>query len=121
MSFIDDVIIASLLECKSNVDELIAILPVLSSTRVIDKILLKFTMLFYEDSSSGQNSCDSHSFYWRMADYDAIESYLTHINWYSLVSLYPSASVLWNVFMAILLSCVDQFIPRINVSSKYFK
>jgi len=79
-------------------------------------------MLFYEDSSSGQNSCDSHSFYnWRMADYDAIESYLTHINWYSLVSLYPSASVLWNVFMAILLSCVDQFIPRINVSSKYFK
>ena len=46
MSFIDDVIIASLLECKSNVDELIAILPVLSSTRVIDKILLSSPCYF---------------------------------------------------------------------------
>ena len=42
----------------------------------------------------------------------------TQINWYNLVSLYPSASVLWDVFMAILLSCVDQFVPRINLSSK---
>ena len=84
-----------------------------------DHTSVKFSMLFYNDYSPGQNTHASPSVYnWRMADYDAIESYLTQINWYNLVSLYPSASVLWDVFMAILLSCVDQFVPRINVSSK---
>ena len=56
----------------------------------------------------------SHRDNWRLADYTAIEAYLAQIDWYSLVSNYPSAPALWDAFMATLSAGVSQFVPRIN-------
>jgi len=49
---------------------------------------------------------------WMSADYDAIELYLSRIDWYKLVAMYPSASDLWEVFMSILYNAVDLYFPQ---------
>ena len=45
---------------------------------------------------------------WDSADYDNIGLYLSDVDWYNLVTIYPSAPALWNVLMSIimLLSCM---------------
>jgi len=48
-----------------------------------------------------------------LADYDASELYLSSIDWFKLVALYPSAPDLWDVFMSILYIAIDlYYIPQ---------
>ena len=75
---------------------------------------VKFSMLFYKDYSSGQNTRDSPSFY----NCGWLTMMLSSHIWHRLTGIILLAFTHPLLFCGILLSCVDQFVPRINVSSK---
>ena len=56
---------------------------------------------------------------WPLADYEAIEFYLSGIDWYNMVVTYPSASVFWDTFMSVLYTAVELYVYNcINVLSR---
>jgi len=56
---------------------------------------------------------------WPLADYEAIEFYLSGIDWYNMVVTYPSASVFWDTFMSVLYTAVELYVSNcINVLSR---
>ena len=53
---------------------------------------------------------------WDLADYDNIGLYLSDVDWYNLVAMYPSAPALWNVFMSILNHAIELYVPKHRVA-----
>jgi len=51
-----------------------------------------------------------------LADYDNIGLYLSDVDWYNLVAMYPSAPALWNVFMSILNHAIELYVPKRRVA-----
>jgi len=51
---------------------------------------------------------------WDLADYDAIENDLLDVDWYSLVTMHPSAPHLWDEFMSILYATIEWHVPKRN-------
>jgi len=78
---------------------------------VSDHSSVKFTMILSDAYLNTQADTVHNAYIWNLANFDAIESYLSNIDWYSLVCMHPSASSMWDAFMSVLYTSVQLFVP----------
>ena len=67
-------------------------------------------------SINNDRHCIICMYNWDLADYDNIGLYLSDVDWYNLVAMYPSAPALWNVFMSILNHAIELYVPKRRVA-----
>ena len=81
-----------------------------------DHVIIHFSIALADDYSHYSTE-QNYSRNWLSADYDAIELYLSSVDWFNLVALYPSAADLWDVFMSTLYTVIDLYVPKRAVSN----
>ena len=84
-----------------------------------DHLCVKFDMVFASGRSCLPSSPSSSSslpvkYKWYEGDYDAIESYLFNIDWYSLLYFNPSVQAVWDTFMSVLYAVIDMYVPHLK-------
>ena len=82
-----------------------------------DHLSVKFMITLPCGHKSVPWSPSSHIKYnWFRGDYEAMESFLHNVDWYSVVYSNPSALASWNAFLSVLYDAVDLFVPRFRVT-----
>ena len=66
-------------------------------------MMVLFSVTFVSDSQYCVDESPFCIYNWDLADYDAIENDLLDVDWYSLVTMHPSAPHLW---MSLCLYCM---------------
>jgi len=81
-----------------------------------DHSSVKFTITL-SDAQVNTSPDTVHNVYkWNLANFDAIESYLSNIDWYSLVCMHPSASSMWDAFVSVLHTSVQLYVPSVRIN-----
>ena len=79
-----------------------------------DHAMVLFSVTFVSDSQYRVDESPFCVYNWDLADYDAIENDLLDVDWYSLVTMHPSAPHLWDEFMSILYATIEWHVPKRN-------
>jgi len=85
-----------------------------------DHLIVKFSLVLQLDSTSSAAG-EPDQFNWSKADFGAMESYLSYVDWQSLLLYNPNALSLWSAFVYEINTAIDQFVPRfrkVNVIGK---
>ena len=75
-----------------------------------DHVVVHFEIIVTVDSQCNADGFCTYN--WPLADYEAIELYLSGIDWYGMVVTCPSASVLWDTFMSVLYTAIELYVPK---------
>ena len=83
-----------------------------------DHTSVKFTITLSNAYANRLADTVHYVYKWHLAKFDAIESYLSNIDWYSLVCTYPSASDMWGAFMSVLYTSVELYVPSVKINGR---
>jgi len=79
-----------------------------------DHSSVKFEVILPIDSHVPSLNTVAVKYKWHLGDYEGMNTFLSDINWYSVIYSHPSAHDAWNAFRNILYFAVDSFVPRVE-------
>jgi len=81
-----------------------------------DHTSVKFTITLSDAYVDTSADTVRYAYKWNLANFDAIESYLSNIDWYSLVCSHPSAQDMWDAFMSVLYTSAQLYVPSVRIN-----
>ena len=86
-----------------------------------DHASVQFSVTVNSVSCGSDNESPQRVYDWKMADYNAMRSYLLSIDWQSVIMYNLTTDSLWDAFCAVLQSAVDLYVPFriVRYSSNY--
>ena len=81
-----------------------------------DHTSLKVTITLSDAHISTLSDIVLYAYNWNLANFDAMEVYLSNIDWYSLICLHPSAHDMWDAFMYVLYTSVQMYVPTVRIN-----